>query len=406
MPGMRLRRDGTGLAVAALLALLAGGAPANAGDDPAPPPVPAPSSAPPPVAKPKPEVPSPEDKKRLESLRDRAKKWCEIRTRIVTKCPTCGGDGKVTKEGSRAGRLVLLTVPCNACVRGGRVDTRKAREAWFDFYTPAWRAEQANVESAQQWIDTLPKEPAKGLLRKYSIASAELAGPVHGIVRVQETRETEQIQPTTYRWVWAEDPKTKTPTWWLWHESDGPFAEPPPAPPDVETPPTDAPAAKTPETPPAAAGMADPAPAPARSAPAALAAEAFTALAKRFAVVGVAPELVEASLAGDTLVLRLRATGVRTEEQLEAAIAEAIVPATRAAMAEQEKAATVRLVFLARYRDKVGEVAEHPFETVEMTRQLFEKIRFDRLTAIEALDLFTRDRHVYRLEGLILWWKD
>jgi len=333
-----------------------------------------------------------ERRKRQDSLVTRARKWLELRKEVVYKCGTCGGDGTITREKSRGARLVLVHEDCPDCVRGGRVNTAKARTAYFEAATPEWRSVQENVDATQTWVDSLPKDPAKALLKAYKIEETEMVGERHGVTRVHETRETEQVAPFEYRWVLADDPKTKAPTWYLWHDSDGGWgagaeaAAPGPA------------APRQPNAPP----PADPTPAP--SVP--LGKGALEDLAKRLAVADVKPGLDGASFDGETLVVQLRPDGLTAQDQLDEVIAKTIIPATKVAMSSEEKSKSVRLVFLARYRDKLGEVSLRAYETATMDRDLFARIKFDRLSRQEALDLFTREQRSYRLDGLILWWKE
>ncbi len=347
----------------------------------------------------------PEVRRATETLKSRVKAWCEIRQDAVYRCPTCGGSGKLRRRQGWS----LVIVDCPSCVRGAKVNAEKARIAYYDWATPAWRADKQNVDQTQTWLDSLRAEPAKGLLKKYSIESVELVGLTHGIARVKETHETEQIAPVESRWVLADDPKAKAPVWFVWHESDGDWGVDPVSPSGGASAGMSEPGAMSDPTPPSTSptpgpvGPKDP-PTPAAR-PVALPPEEVTSLSQVLAVAGLKPEVESVAVDAGTLVVRLKVTGVASQEQLDEEIARSIIPATRAAFRARESERGLRLVFLSRYRDKLGAIEFHPCESVSMDRDLFGKIKFDNLSRDEALDLFTREQHSYRLEGMIPWWK-
>lgn len=105
------------------------------------------------------------------------------------------------------------------------------------------------------------------------------------------------------------------------------------------------------------------------------------------------------------LTLRVRYVGITEEEGLRRAIRGDVIPAMRAAFVGDPTSQDISLVFLACYRDKLGDVGLRPFETVRMDRPTFAKIHFENLTEEEALALFRREPASYVFDGLILWWK-
>jgi hypothetical protein len=354
-----------------------------------------------------------EIKKLSASLRSRATLWCEARKTAVYKCPSCEGKGRVSYETSEGGVPTRKFRDCSRCVRGWKVKADKARSAYFDVYTPQWRAIDENVKATQAWIDGLATEPAPGVLKGYAIESVEIVGPHHGITLIRETRETEQIAPFAYRWVLLDDAKAKTSSWYQWHDADGAWGletipVDPVATPEPPTPGTPvAPVPSTPSaSPPKAPETGKASPPPAAPTPVAFEQDALDALGKSLAAAHVKPSLDGAEWRGDVVVVRLLPAGVADQATLDEAVAQTIIPASRVLMRDFEKATSVRLVFLAKYRDRVGDVSTRPYETVSMSRDDFAKIRFENLNRAEALDLFTREPHVYRLEGFTLWWKE
>lgn len=336
-----------------------------------------------------------EIRRAAETLKTRVKAWCAVREDVVYKCSNCGGSGKLRR---RQG-WTTVQVDCPRCVRGAKVNAEKARVAYFDAHTPAWRAEKANVGTTQAWLDSLATEPARALLRKWSLESVEMVGLTHGIAKVKETRETEQIAPVEYRWVQQADPKTKAPTWYLWTESDGDWGVDPQKPDGPVLPSTDEPAMD--------GGRKDPEPAapPAAKGPIPLPPEEARTLEQALAVAGVAPTLASAATESGTLVVRLKVAGVTAQNQLDEAIARSVIPAFRTIFRSRESCSRVTVVFLARYRDRLGAVDFHPYEDWHVARDLFEKIKFDNLSREEALDLFDREQHSHRLDGLVPWFK-
>jgi hypothetical protein len=352
-------------------------------------------------------------RRRAESqLRGRATQWCEARQAAVSKCPSCDGKGKVSYE-STDKVPTLKYRDCSRCVRGFKVKADRARVAYFDVYTPQWRENDQNIRTSQAWIDGLAKDPGPAVLKSYTIEDVEIVGERHGITRIRETRETEQIAPLTYRWVLLDDAKTRGSVWYQWHSSDGLWGVAPTRV-DPNPPPDAKPGATTPVGEPAPAdgarkpadGAAPPATPPAPKEPVAFDSDATQALSKSLVEAEIHASLESAEWRGDTAVLMLLPRGAADQAALDEAVALTIAPATRVAMKALEKATAVRLVFLARYRDRLGEVSKRPYETTSMTRDVFAKIHFENLNRVETLDLFTREPHVYRLEGLTLWWKD
>lgn len=310
-----------------------------------------------------------ETKKRvlLSSLKDTAERCALAREQpVVSKCSTCSGTGKqkAPKLDSRGNVSGTKDVPCTRCDATGHViDWTRAERAYWDCYTRAYRAVPANRTKFEETVKAWAKDPKKEpVLTNHKVKDARLVGEWWGVAFVVENEKDEARET---RWMHGRDSLTNRPGWWIWDEkADGPWAS---------------------------------------SAAVEVEGEELARLKNLLRLAGVSHGIEDASYDGATFVIRLFSPAVTNEAELQAAIVGDIVPASRAGLKFHEKCGAVRLLFLARWRNKLGEVAKGPYEVAEIERSVFDRIVFENLLPEEVLQLYTRNRPVRTVE--ILWWK-
>ncbi len=337
----------------------------------------------------------------LAGLRSRVYEWLRVRRETVVRCATCNGLGTIRSYREWGGQIFPLERDCPDCIGGRRIDSQRFRAAYFGAHTAAWRAETANAESVDRDLVALRRDPASGLLTNAEIRDATATGLRCASTRIEEEHGRGKTEFQTYAWILAAERPGAKPVWSLYDPAtDGDcdaqdplgapgMAEPTPAPPPA--PPAPPPAAPPPPSPAVAAVPVSP--------------EERGALDKALAANGARGTVRQAVLYGDVLVVGLFFSGVVSEEDLRSAIDADTVPVVKASMGAVARAASVRLEFLACYRDHLGNLTLRPFATARMRRELFEKIHFENLEREEVLTLFERDESAYPLDDLKLWWK-
>ncbi len=187
------------------------------------------------------------DARRTASLKTRAREWCDVRKRVVHRCATCNGLGKLTK--TRGGSAnAAPEEDCPDCVLGARVNPEDARKAWFDVHTPAWRANPENAAAFETSLAAARADPAPHLLRDAVVRDARLRGARCGDVMISETGADGGPNPKVYAWVLGQERPGGPASWFLYDatadgDCDEPLPEPSPPPPQPPAPPTPSPSA-------------------------------------------------------------------------------------------------------------------------------------------------------------------
>jgi hypothetical protein len=314
----------------------------------------------------KPQAPASE-KARAEALKVVVQAWAKTRENLVGICPTCNGSGVQYR-----GRFVRGE--CPSC-KGKKIYIGPSQ--WqrlnYDLYTPARRLKM-RVEDVKKAREA--EDPVAVRLKSWRFDRVELVGANLGRAYVFEGKDTVARES---RWVEAVDPSTKKTGWFLFsEETDGPWMESPAVAPAVSR--GDVPKGEP------------------------LSSEDLLAVRGKVALVETKLSLEDATRETGTLVLTFYNPKATDATALELDTAVSVVPLTTAGFEVMKDAPAVRLVVLARWRDKFGEVRKRPFRTSEIARDTFGKIHFERLAREEALSHFTMASPTY--EGEILWWKD
>ena len=311
--------------------------------------------------------PPPSDKMRAEALKAVVVAWCKTRENLVGVCPTCNGSGVQYR-----GRFVRGE--CPSC-KGKKqyIGPSQWQRLNYDLYTPARRLKM-RIEDVKKAREA--EDPLVVRLRACRFDRVELVGANLARAYVFEGKDTVSRES---RWVEVVDPSTKKTGWYIHsEETDGPWTEAPP-------PAAAAPRADVPKSEP-------------------LTSEELLAVRGKVALVETKLSLEDAMRENGSLVLVFSNPKAADATALELDTSASVVPLTTAGFEVMKEAPAIRLVVLARWRDKFGEVRKRPFRTSEITRETFGKIRFDRLAREEALSHFTIASPTY--EGEILWWKE
>jgi hypothetical protein len=308
----------------------------------------------------KPQAP-PSDKTRVAALQAVVQAWCKTRENLVGECPTCGGRGYNGRFGE-----------CTVC-HGKRIyiGPTQWQRLHYDVYSPAKRLKLrlADVRAARDGED-----PAQVRLKSCRFDRVELVGATFGKAWVFEGKDTVSRES---RWVEAVDPSSKKTGWYLWSEdADGPWEE----------------------SPSLGGGRTD----VAKSEP--LKSDELQLVRGKVALVETKLSLEDAARENGTLVLVFSDPKASDATALELDTAASVVALATAALDALKDVPAVRLVVLARWRDKFGEVRKRPFRTAEISRETYGRIHFERLSREEQLSHFTVLSPTY--EGEILWWKD
>ena len=309
----------------------------------------------------KPSAP-PSDKMRAAALQAVVTAWCKTRENLVGDCPTCGGRGYNGRFGE-----------CPSC-HGKRlyVGPGQWQKLHYDVYSPAKRLKLrlSDVRAARDGEDAFNVR-----LKSCRFDRLQLVGTTFAKAWVFEGKDTVSRES---RWVEAVDPSTKKTGWFLYSEdSDGPWSE------DAASP---------------VGGRAE----VSKSEP--LKSDELQTVRGKVALVDTKLSLEDANRENGTLVLVFADPKASDATTLELDTAASVVALSTAALDAVKDAPGVRLVVLARWRDKFGEVRKRPFRTAEIDRDTYGRIHFDRLSREEQLSHFTMLSPAY--EGEILWWKD
>jgi hypothetical protein len=303
------------------------------------------------------------DRARAAALQAAVQDWCKVREALVGECPACDGKGYTGKF-----------TECATC-KGKKIHVGAAgwQRLKYDLYSPAKRAKLRlpEVKSAREGED-----PVRARMKDCRYDRVELVGDVFGRAWVFEEKEAVSKES---RWIEVLDPAAKKPGWFLWSED----ADPP--------------------WPGEAAGVATkPSAGVAKSEP--LKAEELQSVRGKVALVETKLSLEDAVREDGTLVLILAHPKAGDATAMELDTGASVVALTTAALQAMQDAPAVRIVVLARWRDRFGEVRKRPYRTFEIARDTYGRIHFERLSREEQLSHFTQLSPKY--EGEILWWKD
>jgi hypothetical protein len=308
---------------------------------------------------------------RQDALQGVVDAWLETRKGLVDPCSSCGGRGVILR-----GRFTRTT--CTSC-NGKKlyIWPKRWQRLRYDLLTPAKRLtlKLADVEAEREKAD--PESPDTGYLKYARRQRVELVGDRFGRAYAFEGRDTVNRES---RWVEVVDPASKRATWFLFSEdTDGPWEETVTPPPEA-VPPATVPKVET------------------------LKPDETTAIRGKVALVDTKLSFAEGSRDGGTLVLVFAHPNASDASTLVRDFDASLVALATAAFEVAKDASAIRLVVLARWRDKFGEVHKRPFRTAEISREVFGRLRFDRLERAEALSHFGLASPTH--EGEILWWKD
>jgi hypothetical protein len=322
-------------------------------------------TAPPPA--PAAPAPSPDVVARTNALKTRATEWLTARTKLRRElCYKCRGFGVVVDNATRQ------RVSCPTCMGNKTLIPKDPyRIVNYEMRSVAWRRRPtAQDEANEGWKVVRLQATAPGYLVKYRFDRVELLGAAGGRVWVFEGTDSVSRESN---WIVVGDP-TKSASWSLHSPlTDGPW------------PPVGTVEAGAPETP--------------------LAPEAYDALRAKLGLADVRHGVVAAAMADSVLVLRVSCPKARSTADLDAAVAADVRSLVEKSMEAVPSASSVRIVFMARWRDDLGSVEQAPYKIAQIARDKFEKIHFERLEGDEKLlpfGLVAADPP----KNSILWWKD
>lgn len=300
---------------------------------------------------------------RMQALKARVTTWFDARKAQAREtCPNCRGYGMVGR-----GNV------CNKCDgRKSVVPTKAFRTVHYDMKTEAFRkrpnaTDEANA--AYKAADASGQTPL--FLGSWRFDRVEPVGARFGRAWTFEGSDSVSRES---RWVLAPDSTLRKDNWFVYsEETDGPWEE----------------------------GSAAPAPIPASASP--LPSPELTALRGRVALVETKLSLDDAWMEGTTLVARFQDPKATEERTLDAAIESGVFELARAAAKSLPSAGEVRLVFLARWRDKFGSVDTRPYRTFSIACDALSRAVPENLSRDELVALFARRRETY--DDAILWWR-
>jgi hypothetical protein len=302
---------------------------------------------------------------RTAVLKTRVAAWFDARKALAREnCPTCRGWGVVSTRSA-------VRDACPKC--DGRktvIPTRAFRAVHYDMKSEAWRrrpnaTDEANA--AYRAADASGATPL--LLSTYRIDRVELVGT--RFARAWVFEGTDSVSRES-RWVLSPDSASKKDVWFLFgEETDGPWEEGPAAP------------AAAPSSP--------------------LSPAEHEALRGRVALVETRLGLEGASREGGTLVLRFHDPKASDERLFDLAVESSAFALARAAAKAVPAASDLRLVFLARWRDKFGGVEARPYRTFTISSETLSRAVPENLTQAEVVALFSPRREVHA--DAILWWR-
>ncbi len=291
-----------------------------------------------------------------------ARRYANARASLRAVCGKCGGKGRYA-EWTRGGQRIA---DCPVCDRKGWVIDRKDwRAVYYDLKSPAyrlWEGAQKAAEDAYRKALKASEPPATYASSK--IAALALVDPSHAVTRLTFDGRLEEV----VRWVKVEG------KWWLWDaQTDGEW----PAPPPVEEP------------------TGDP-----------LAPDELGRLS--MAIGGIATrhhDLYEGRkvVAGLLLTLDLRPVGAGVA--LDGLALEDFRRLGKAIWVDPAAAwSSITWTLRARHRDRFGAVEQQPYLRARISREDFDRIRWENLSPEEAMALFTPQR--MSREGWTLWRQD
>lgn len=307
-------------------------------------------------------APGIEDAQRLERLTARAREWWAAREKALRPCTRCGGDGRLqTARGVET---------CGWC-RGTGKGYVKAQwmKLYLDMRSPAWRAQPTAVPHADEDYARLDDNGGPAVIDVWKVHEVALVGQRHGTVTAALGKRGTVTQPQ--RWIWAIEPSTKQADWFTYEQAtDGPW---PKSRVDTDL-------------------LGDPLPEEMRG----LVAASVSGISSR------KHDFIEARQAGQSLYLRANLRPTPDTKDLDGLALHDLRHLTRAIWVNPKATwADVRWTLCAQYRNKFGEIEWQPYMHAWITRETYNRIRWENLDDGEALALF-RPEHP-KHPDLMLW---
>jgi hypothetical protein len=300
---------------------------------------------------------------RAAALQAAVQEWCKTREALVVDCPACMGKGYNAKF-----------VECPTCkAKKLYVGVAQWQALRYDVFSPAKRAKLrlTDVKAARD-----AEDPVRVRMKDCRYDRVELVGDFFGRAWVFEDKAEVSKES---RWIEVLDVAAKKMRWFLWSEdADGPW--------------------------PGEAAGAPPAASIGSSVSEPLKPDELLLVRGKVALVETKLSLEDAVREGSALVMVFSHTQAVDGTALELDTNASVVALTTAGLDAMKDVPAVRLVVLAKWRDKFGEVRKRPYRTIEISRETYGRIRFDRLSREEQLSHFTILSPKY--EGEILWWKE
>ncbi|MFV1958917.1 MAG: hypothetical protein ACC662_05835, partial [Planctomycetota bacterium] len=151
-------------------------------------------------------------------LRSRAVEWWIRRKKLAMVCPQCRGTGKVRWRRRR--RRVL--VDCPKC-DGHKIYVSKDeyRRCFYDMRSPAYRLQEGiQARATQEFKEARNGNPFPTILEHYAIKDAKVVDATHGIVWVEQNKDS-VARPQA----WILGKEARKPATWYFYDAvaDGPW---------------------------------------------------------------------------------------------------------------------------------------------------------------------------------------